>query len=701
MATDFEKLNIILAARDREFARAMDRNTARIERFERKAKKSLSRTTRHFDGLAFVAKRMGPLLAVLSAGAVIGKLKRTVATLDDIGKTADKIGLTTDALQELRTIAESAGIAQGSLDSSLERFSKRIGEAAMGTGAANKVLKEMNLTAADLATMGLDKALALVADKMALIGDPTERAAKAAALFGREGVAMFNMMREGSAGMEKMRAEARELGIIIDENLIRKAEGAQTKLDLMSRVISAQLSSALIDLAPLLVGGATAIADFVRGVVSAIDAVQAFMDPQSAFETATENLIIAMADEIRQSQLLETALGRGINMSVSAARTKLEEARARHENVTAIIAEHKALTLGSHDFTDLTKQIRQGQAMLSTLGFPEIDVAAPGLSDEFEAQQQHLADLIKERQGLLRTNEDMDAQLARSAANIKTLEGGLKNQKGGVVSIEGSYVTPITNSPKEEIKRTGSAAKVAIPELSDYADVMAKINAIFGDMKGIGDGYADTMAKIQMLFDTGEISAEEYADAVAAIGQHFEDTKSAAESMEQATEQLFIGIIDGSKSAKDAVADLLKQFSGMALNSAFKGLFGGLFDGVAGLFSSSASAFPGFSKGGYTGSGGRMQPAGMVHKGEYVFDQAATRRIGVGNLQAMQAGATPRAPQTGGRQRVELIVHAAEGITIEQVRGESVRITQAGLMQYDRTLPDRVAGIQRDPRARG
>lgn len=51
-----------------------------------------------------------------------------------------------------------------------------------------------------------------------------------------------------------------------------------------------------------------------------------------------------------------------------------------------------------------------------------------------------------------------------------------------------------------------------------------------------------------------------------------------------------------------------------------------------------AVADVGFATGGYTGSGGKYQPAGVVHKGEYVFDQAATNRIGVSNLEALRNG---------------------------------------------------------------
>lgn len=54
--------------------------------------------------------------------------------------------------------------------------------------------------------------------------------------------------------------------------------------------------------------------------------------------------------------------------------------------------------------------------------------------------------------------------------------------------------------------------------------------------------------------------------------------------------------------------------------------------------SSAMTAGAGFANGGYTGPGGKYQPAGIVHKGEYVFDQAATNRIGVSNLEALRNG---------------------------------------------------------------
>lgn len=58
---------------------------------------------------------------------------------------------------------------------------------------------------------------------------------------------------------------------------------------------------------------------------------------------------------------------------------------------------------------------------------------------------------------------------------------------------------------------------------------------------------------------------------------------------------------------------------------------------MVGLVSSASSLF-GYAAGGYTGSGGKYEPAGVVHRGEFVFTQEATSRIGVGNLYRMMRG---------------------------------------------------------------
>ncbi len=50
------------------------------------------------------------------------------------------------------------------------------------------------------------------------------------------------------------------------------------------------------------------------------------------------------------------------------------------------------------------------------------------------------------------------------------------------------------------------------------------------------------------------------------------------------------------------------------------------------------AAMTGFSKGGYTGNGGKYQPMGIVHGGEYVMTKEATSRLGIHTLNALNYG---------------------------------------------------------------
>lgn len=77
----------------------------------------------------------------------------------------------------------------------------------------------------------------------------------------------------------------------------------------------------------------------------------------------------------------------------------------------------------------------------------------------------------------------------------------------------------------------------------------------------------------------------------------------------------------------------------------------------------------GFQSGGYTGNMGVSTVAGVVHGQEYVMDAAATRRIGVGNLERMASGGS-----IGGVNVT--VVNNASGVraSVEQINESDVRI---------------------------
>jgi lambda family phage tail tape measure protein len=99
------------------------------------------------------------------------------------------------------------------------------------------------------------------------------------------------------------------------------------------------------------------------------------------------------------------------------------------------------------------------------------------------------------------------------------------------------------------------------------------------------------------------------------------------------------GLLTGTTTFNGALRNLLNNLVDAALQASLlgKGPLAGLF-GMSeggGIF----GALFGFSGGGYTGDGGKYQPAGVVHRGEFVMSAQAVRRIGVGNLEAAHRSA--------------------------------------------------------------
>lgn len=88
-------------------------------------------------------------------------------------------------------------------------------------------------------------------------------------------------------------------------------------------------------------------------------------------------------------------------------------------------------------------------------------------------------------------------------------------------------------------------------------------------------------------------------------------------------------------------------------------------------------ALGGFRKGGYTGDGGVDDVAGVVHGKEFVFDAAATARIGVSNLEAMRAGRS--APASNVIQFPATATHAGAAaapiINVYEAEGTSATVT--------------------------
>ena len=271
-----------LVTDDRRYSREMDRAEDKAERLDRglertgRSARTLGTRLRALGGRArtlaqgLVSLRSAAALAAGATGLFL-LAKRSIAVADEMAKTARAIGISAEALQEYRFAAGRAGIAQEAFDQSLAGFSKRVGEARQGTGTLITLLKNLdpallaNVQAAD----SVEEAFDLVVDTASRMGNELDRNALLAAAFGRStGVDMANLVQGGSAAIDQLRQRARELGVVLSEDVTRRAEQAADELGDMEQVLKVAAVSAGLELMPAMRMLAQALTDpdFIKSI---------------------------------------------------------------------------------------------------------------------------------------------------------------------------------------------------------------------------------------------------------------------------------------------------------------------------------------------------------------------------------------------------------------------------------------------------
>jgi hypothetical protein len=584
MSVNAETLNVILAARDREFARAMEANTRRIERFAQKAKKDLGGA-----GAAF-AKLGGAVAAFASVAAIqqLGVAVRDAANkLGDLKDAADAIGITTDALQKLQYSAQLSGVSSDVLQTSLSKLSKNLGDAAMGGTTAKKALDTLGLSGASLAAMPLDKALGVVADKMSSIENPAKRAALATELFGKSGLAMVNMLADGSSGLNAMADEAEKLGVVINRDVIENAAAAADKLDAMSMVISANLTEALVNLAPLLISTAQGIASIVAGVNDFLFGdLNYYRAVGDSFKYVKENAGVA-SNELK---------------AYTDAQTKLTQAENAIVGNRGMAAQKQAAIKAADDAA------RAAGAQL--IAAVEADKAQKGLVQTYKASLHGVSDnnsALQTEIGLL--GQSAEAKIRAAAAQEKA------------ATIERLSAQALAaNVPMSGTLRLSIEAIATQQEQLTIALEMGKI-AQTGATKGMSESAIAALKSKDAL--------AVYQGQVEDLGLTMSEFESISSTIQSSMEDAFMGMVDGTSSAKDAfksmAADIIKELYRVLVVQRMVGQLA-----TAGKAGSGILGFIGGALGIGMASGGTLQagqPSVVGEHGRELFVPSSAGRV--------------------------------------------------------------------------
>ena len=161
----------------------------------------------------------GALGVAFSAAKIKGYFDDYVSRAGEVGDMARQVGLSAEALQELRYAAELSDVSLESFDSSMNIFVRYLGQARAGTGLLKTYLDKLpgGLQKSIVGAKSTEEAFSAVMGAMARMPRATDRAALAAAAFGRSGLVMTRMSEKGLDGLMALRKEAEEYGLVSDD----------------------------------------------------------------------------------------------------------------------------------------------------------------------------------------------------------------------------------------------------------------------------------------------------------------------------------------------------------------------------------------------------------------------------------------------------------------------------------------------------
>ena len=241
MAGPIATLRVLLTGDDAELRKKLKSSDKKTREWAKNQIKHTKRVRQAF--------KMGAAAVGATAVAYAGLTRQAITAADHLAKTADKIGLTVEGLQELRFAADRAGVSQRALDMGIQRFARRLGEAQQGTGVLAKDLQALGiaLRGSDGSLRSTEAVLDDYADAIKRAQTPQEQLRLAFKAFDSEGAALVNMLKDGSAGLEEMRRNANDLGLVMAESTARKAEQLSDQLGTLSDVFKNKLNTALVE----------------------------------------------------------------------------------------------------------------------------------------------------------------------------------------------------------------------------------------------------------------------------------------------------------------------------------------------------------------------------------------------------------------------------------------------------------------------
>ena len=239
---DIAELGFKVDTRDlKSAAKAQDdlaKSSTRLERAAAKSRKALN--------IGFAAAAAGATAAAVAVAAIYAKQSQLI---DQNAKLAQSLGTTYTGLANMQRAADLSGVSTAGLEQATKDLTRRLSQAASGTGPAVQALERLNLTADQLAHMPLDQRISTINARIREFIPAAERAAVAGQLFGEEGSLAMQRISPETIADAARQVEVFGLNLSdVDAAKVEMANDAFSTFGMLTDGIGKQLT---VELAPI------------------------------------------------------------------------------------------------------------------------------------------------------------------------------------------------------------------------------------------------------------------------------------------------------------------------------------------------------------------------------------------------------------------------------------------------------------------
>lgn len=244
MATELERLTVLIEANTKSYERAMLRMQAQTEKAIRGSTRSIATLDKSLKAVSATARSLAGIAGLSFGLSEIPKLVKSVA---DLGDQADKIGITAERLQELNFQADQTGVSAETMADGLAKFAKQLSEARTGSGELYKLLKANGVALDDIANMSVNEALSVF---VGLLGNATDEADKlkiATLGFGRGGADLALTFAGGTQALLEFQLQARASSQVISNELVKSAQDIDDQFSQLTGTIMTMVKAGLLE----------------------------------------------------------------------------------------------------------------------------------------------------------------------------------------------------------------------------------------------------------------------------------------------------------------------------------------------------------------------------------------------------------------------------------------------------------------------